>query len=196
MPLVETTGDFTMSDRKTLIRLASTLPKGSKERKAILAGLKKTAAEESEDFLDRKLDRDWKKALKAVFAWKGKGDKTNERIHKNLRRDPDNFDYRQEMLAVHDQYRKEGPMLLKGVEAIIAAAKKHPISKDSYFRQAEDNLSHAKHGFKTYDPYSGKYQDDPEAQHYKGSYGYGSLMSAIYQLALARGEMGLNQQGR
>ena len=33
-----------MSDRKALIRLASTLPKGSKERKAILAGLKKTAA--------------------------------------------------------------------------------------------------------------------------------------------------------
>ena len=32
-----------MSDRKALIRLASSLPKGSKERKAILAGLKKTA---------------------------------------------------------------------------------------------------------------------------------------------------------
>jgi hypothetical protein len=31
------------SDRKSLIRLASTLPKGSKERKAILAGLKKVA---------------------------------------------------------------------------------------------------------------------------------------------------------
>lgn len=32
-----------MSDRKALIRLASTLPKGSKERRAILTGLKKTA---------------------------------------------------------------------------------------------------------------------------------------------------------
>jgi hypothetical protein len=30
-----------MSDRKTLIRLASTLPKGSDERRAILAGLRK-----------------------------------------------------------------------------------------------------------------------------------------------------------
>ena len=42
-----------MSDRKALIRLASTLPKGSKERKAILTGLKKTAA-------------DWKRE-----SWKG-----------------------------------------------------------------------------------------------------------------------------
>ena len=32
------------SDRKTLIRLASTLPKGSDERKAILAGLSRRAA--------------------------------------------------------------------------------------------------------------------------------------------------------
>ena len=34
---------LTASDRKTLIRLASTLPKGSDERKAILAGLSKSA---------------------------------------------------------------------------------------------------------------------------------------------------------
>jgi hypothetical protein len=33
---------FTASDRKNLIRLASTMPKGSPERRAILAGLKKT----------------------------------------------------------------------------------------------------------------------------------------------------------
>ena len=33
-----------MSDRKALIRLASTLPKGSEERKAILTGLQKMAA--------------------------------------------------------------------------------------------------------------------------------------------------------
>lgn len=32
--------NFTASDRKALIRLASTLPKGSEERKTILAGLK------------------------------------------------------------------------------------------------------------------------------------------------------------
>jgi hypothetical protein len=35
-----------MSDRKTLIRLASALPKGSEERKAILAGLKAGASRE------------------------------------------------------------------------------------------------------------------------------------------------------
>jgi len=36
--------DLTATDRKALIRLASSLPKGSEERKAILAGLEKTAA--------------------------------------------------------------------------------------------------------------------------------------------------------
>ena len=35
--------NLTASDRKSLIRLASTLPKGSPQRKAILAGLKKTS---------------------------------------------------------------------------------------------------------------------------------------------------------
>ena len=35
---------LTSSDRKSLIRLASEMPKGSPERKAILAGLKKSAA--------------------------------------------------------------------------------------------------------------------------------------------------------
>lgn len=34
---------LTASDRKSLIRLASSLPKGSPERKAILAGLSKSA---------------------------------------------------------------------------------------------------------------------------------------------------------
>ena len=38
-----------MSDRKALIRLASTLPKGSDERKAILAGLVKTATSKTAD---------------------------------------------------------------------------------------------------------------------------------------------------
>jgi len=38
-----------MSDRKALIRLASTLPKGSKERKAILAGLKARKAAIKDD---------------------------------------------------------------------------------------------------------------------------------------------------
>jgi len=36
--------NLTASDRKSLIRLASSLPKGSPERKAILAGLEKKAA--------------------------------------------------------------------------------------------------------------------------------------------------------
>ena len=35
---------LTASDRKSLIRLASSLPKGSPERRAILAGLKKAAS--------------------------------------------------------------------------------------------------------------------------------------------------------
>jgi len=35
---------LTASDRKTLIRLASTMPKGSEERRAILAGLRRVAA--------------------------------------------------------------------------------------------------------------------------------------------------------
>lgn len=36
---------LTASDRKSLIRLANTLPKGSPERKAILAGLGKSAGD-------------------------------------------------------------------------------------------------------------------------------------------------------
>ena len=36
---------ITASDRKSLIRLASSLPKGDKSRRAILAGLKKTATD-------------------------------------------------------------------------------------------------------------------------------------------------------
>ena len=36
---------LTASDRKALIKLAGDLPKGSEERKAILAGLQKTAAQ-------------------------------------------------------------------------------------------------------------------------------------------------------
>jgi hypothetical protein len=36
---------LTATDRKSLIRLASTLPVGSEERRAILAGLRKTAVE-------------------------------------------------------------------------------------------------------------------------------------------------------
>ena len=35
---------LTASDRKNLIRLASTMPKGSQERRAILAGLKKASS--------------------------------------------------------------------------------------------------------------------------------------------------------
>ncbi len=38
---------LTASDRKTLIRLASTLPKGSEERRAILAGLSRKASRKS-----------------------------------------------------------------------------------------------------------------------------------------------------
>lgn len=37
---------LTASDRSSLIKLASSLPKGSPERKAILAGLSKTSAED------------------------------------------------------------------------------------------------------------------------------------------------------
>jgi len=36
--------NLTASDKKTLIRLASSLPKGDKSRRAILAGLSKVAA--------------------------------------------------------------------------------------------------------------------------------------------------------
>jgi hypothetical protein len=41
---------ITASDRKALIRLASTLPVGSEERKAILAGLKTSGRDPKLDF--------------------------------------------------------------------------------------------------------------------------------------------------
>ena len=169
------------------------MDKGSPERKAILAGLTQTAAEENGDFLDAKLDRAWKKALKAIFAWKGKGEKTNDRLYQELRRDPTN-EHRRDMLKLHDQYGKEGPRLLKAVEAIYAAAEKHPISEQSKFRDGKGNLDHAKHSFRSYDPHDG--WTDPVEQMYKGSYGYQSLMSAIEHLAYARSNEGLPQAGR
>jgi hypothetical protein len=42
---------LTASDRSAMIRLASSLPKGSDERRAILAGLKKTASGSLGDYL-------------------------------------------------------------------------------------------------------------------------------------------------
>jgi len=48
---------LTASDRKSLIRLASTLPKGSPERKVILAGLIKAAS--MDDFSSRIANRDF-----------------------------------------------------------------------------------------------------------------------------------------
>jgi len=50
---------LTASNRKTLIRFASTLPKGSEERKAILAGLDKTASD-GQEFADL-LSKKWRK---------------------------------------------------------------------------------------------------------------------------------------
>ena len=43
---------LTASDRKSLIRLASTLPVGSPERKAILAGLGRAAAGEVGPYIE------------------------------------------------------------------------------------------------------------------------------------------------
>ena len=55
-----------MSDRKALIRLASTLPKGSEERRAILVGLKKTASPMGGDLFDILVDT--KKFFKTLRA--------------------------------------------------------------------------------------------------------------------------------
>ncbi len=41
---------ITASDRKSLIRLAASLPKGSEERRAVLAGLKTSRMEDMEKF--------------------------------------------------------------------------------------------------------------------------------------------------
>ena len=42
--------NLTASDRSALIRLAASLPKGSEERRAILAGLSKSAAPTADDW--------------------------------------------------------------------------------------------------------------------------------------------------
>ena len=47
---------LTGSDRKKLIRLASTLPKGSEERRTILSGLKKTAKGWTRSFIYQGVD--------------------------------------------------------------------------------------------------------------------------------------------
>ena len=43
---------LTSSDRSALIRLAASLPKGSEERRAILAGLKTAGGDYLEDYVD------------------------------------------------------------------------------------------------------------------------------------------------
>ena len=54
-----------MSDRKALIRLASTLPKGSEERKAILTGLQKQGADMETVFRQR-YEQDGREAHQAL----------------------------------------------------------------------------------------------------------------------------------
>jgi len=60
--------NLTASDRSSLIRLASSLPKGSDERRAILAGLTKTSS------IDWESLREWTDAILAkypsVSGWK------------------------------------------------------------------------------------------------------------------------------
>ena len=60
---------LTASDRSALIRLAFSLPKGSEERRAILAGLSKTALEGYEG-LDAQFDQ--KKAIRLFDAFANK----------------------------------------------------------------------------------------------------------------------------
>ena len=63
--------NITASDRKSLIRLASTMPKGSPERKAILNGLAKAATKRTDR---RSVDSDDPRAV--LRAWGG-DDKNN-----------------------------------------------------------------------------------------------------------------------
>ena len=51
---------LTASDRSSLIRLASSLPKGSPERKAILAGLKSKRRPRVADLPDAPMGYEWK----------------------------------------------------------------------------------------------------------------------------------------
>ena len=176
---------ITATDRSRLIRLASSMPAGSPKRKAILNAI---ASTDQTDFLDTRLDRAWKKALKSYFAWKQDGEKTDSRLYQQLRQDPTNERANSTMLELLAQYRKEGGKLLKTVKAIYAAAEGHPISKQSDFRQGKGNLDHAEHGLKSFTP--SKY-DNPVDMMYHGSYGYQMLMSAIEHLAYARHSEGL-----
>ena len=77
--------NLTASDRKSLIRLASTLPKGSKERRAILAGLNKVASEfvEFENAGDMSLKEfeDFFKGLAKNFAG---GEKVSKQQRKTM----------------------------------------------------------------------------------------------------------------
>ena len=58
---------LTASDRKALIRLASTMEKGSPERKAILAGLGKKA--NSLDSLEKYLEKDIEKCVYGIMPY-------------------------------------------------------------------------------------------------------------------------------
>ena len=60
---------LTASDRSALIKLASTLPKGSPERKAILAGLGKKA--DSLDSLEEYLEKDIEKCVYGIMPYMG-----------------------------------------------------------------------------------------------------------------------------
>jgi|APSaa5957512576_1039674.scaffolds.fasta_scaffold97196_1 hypothetical protein len=60
---------ITASDRTALIKLASELPKGSDERKAILSGLKKAGYGDTQyDFIDKKVQLLMREIMKPANA--------------------------------------------------------------------------------------------------------------------------------
>lgn len=71
------------SDRKSLIRLASSLPKGSEERRTILAVLKET--KEAASFPDFDLLR-WLRGIKKDLKRRGGVDVENTKVELNTRR--------------------------------------------------------------------------------------------------------------
>lgn len=62
---------LTASDRKSLIRLAASLPKGSEDRRAILAGLKTSRTEDGRKFESeaKKLSKEITDFLAKIAQW-------------------------------------------------------------------------------------------------------------------------------
>ena len=103
--------NLTASDRKNLIKLASSLPKGSKERRIILAGIKKKAMTAEDDrgneYTVEQLERNAKGTIKELESLLRKSKDFLKKLQSGSLKEGDTFlDF---TIAMDEGYDRTGP---------------------------------------------------------------------------------------